>query len=79
MTLQQQAERAIEIMPEEKLKVLLQFAEFLNHSSDFVDVTSFDEQKPTKTDRSEMYGMLKGKMWIAEDFDDTPEEFREYI
>jgi antitoxin (DNA-binding transcriptional repressor) of toxin-antitoxin stability system len=25
------------------------------------------------------FGMLKGKIWISDDFNDTPEEFAEYM
>ena len=29
--------------------------------------------------RSEMFGILKGKIWIAPDFDDIPEGFEPYL
>ena len=29
--------------------------------------------------RCRMLGSLKGRIWMAPDFDDTPEEFREYM
>ena len=37
MTLQQQAIKTIEIVPEEKLPVLIEFAHFLSTSSSFVE------------------------------------------
>jgi hypothetical protein len=37
--------------------------------------------KPTikKRPRSESWGILKGKVWMADDFNDTPDCFKEYI
>jgi prevent-host-death family protein len=29
--------------------------------------------------RRRMYGDLKGKIWMADDFNDTPEDFKEYL
>lgn len=33
---------------------------------------------PIKTDE-DWFGMDEGKIWIADDFDETPEEFNEYL
>jgi antitoxin (DNA-binding transcriptional repressor) of toxin-antitoxin stability system len=33
---------------------------------------------PVKTD-DDWFGMDDGKIWIADDFDETPEEFNEYL
>ena len=33
---------------------------------------------PSKTPRG-LVGSLKGKIWIADDFDETPEDFNDYI
>ncbi len=30
-------------------------------------------------ERRKNFGRLKGKIWIADDFDQTPEEFNEYL
>jgi len=30
-------------------------------------------------ERRKYFGRLKGKIWIADDFDQTPEEFNEYL
>jgi antitoxin (DNA-binding transcriptional repressor) of toxin-antitoxin stability system len=34
--------------------------------------------RPDGTQRLK-FGMLKGKIWISDDFNDTPEEFAEYM
>lgn len=75
MTLQQKVESEINIMQEEKLQILIQFAEFLNSS----DHACFPTRKGQEIDRSGMYGMLKGEIWMADDFNETPEEFKEYM
>jgi hypothetical protein len=38
-----------------------------------------DEMQITGQGSSSAFGALKGKIWIAPDFDDTPECFEEYI
>lgn len=76
MTLLQQATTVIGRLPEEKIKQVIQYAEFLSF-----------ESKPRKTlypdANEEGYirkpGILKRKMIMAEDFDETPECFKEYI
>ena len=72
MTLQQQAVQAIQVLPESKLPSLIQFARFLNDTSDVV----VEEIKTTPVRR---FGRLKGKIHMAEDFNETPAEFKEYI
>ena len=72
MTLQQQAVQAIQVLPESKLPSLIQFARFLNDTSDPV----VEDAKTTPVRR---FGRLKGKIRMAEDFNETPAEFKEYI
>ena len=72
MTLQQQAVQAVQVLPESKLPSLIQFARFLNDTPDSV----VEEIKTTPVRR---FGRLKGKIRMAEDFNDTPAEFKEYI
>ena len=38
-----------------------------------------ESKPPTLKDRSELFGILKGKIWIAPDFDDIPEGFEPYL
>ena len=37
------------------------------------------DSAPAKHDRPPMFGALKGKMWIAPDFDEPLEEFKDYM
>ena len=37
------------------------------------------EAKPTKRPRSEVRGILKGKVWMSDDFDTPLEEMKEYM
>ena len=71
MTLQQQAVQAIKVLPESKLPTLIQFARFLNNSPEAVETTN---SAPIRR-----FGRLKGKIKMAEDFNETPAEFKEYI
>ena len=79
MTLQQQAQRAVELLPEEKLPVLIEFARFLNQS-DFTGRTiSFVDSSAISQRRREIMGILKGQVHMAEDFNETPDVFKEYL
>ena len=72
MTLQQQAVQMIQILPEDKLPDLIRYAKVLNESS---------SMKVTVTRKKNVrrFGRLKGKIWMADDFNDTPDEFSEYL
>ena len=37
------------------------------------------KEEPKATTRAEMYGMLKGKVWMSDDFDAPLEEMEEYM
>lgn len=77
MTLQQQAMNVIEHLSDDKLSQVIQFAEFLSLNS------GSDVHKGDKTASESDYirepGILKRKMVMADDFDETPECFKEYI
>ncbi|MBQ9359514.1 MAG: DUF2281 domain-containing protein [Lachnospiraceae bacterium] len=72
MTLQQQAIQAVQILPESKLPSLIQFARFLKDTPDKIteEIASAPNRK---------FGRLKGKIRMADDFNETPAEFKEYI
>ncbi|MCI9597000.1 MAG: DUF2281 domain-containing protein [Firmicutes bacterium] len=69
MTLQQQAMRVMERLSDEQLSIVIQFAEFLSLKSEPANEDGYI-RKP---------GILKRKMAMADDFDETPECFKEYI
>ena len=48
---------------------------FLEPVTDGVAVTEQAKKRP----RSEIIGCLKGKVWMAEDFNDPVEELKEYM
>lgn len=78
MTIQQRVINAIERLPEEKISQVIQFAEFLS-----VDKNPQEEVSPRNVVNEEGYirkpGILKRKMVMADDFDETPECFKEYM
>lgn len=78
MTLQQRALNVIEHLPDEKLSQVIQFAEFLSSNSTSVMPT---ERKAVDEDNDKYIrkpGILKRKMVMSDDFDETPECFEEY-
>ena len=78
MTLQQQAIDTIENLPEEKLPLLIQFARSLL-SNDASHEIVIDGSETIKQKRQKMYGTLKNKIKIANDFNETPDCFEEYM
>ena len=78
MTLQQQAIDTIENLPEEKLPQLIQFAHSLL-SNDTSHEIVIDGSETIKQKRQKMYGTLKNKIKIANDFNETPDCFKEYM
>ena len=77
MTLQQRAMNVMESLPEDKLVQVIQFAEFLASRSQ-VDI--FMDHKAVQEERYiRKPGILKRKMVMAEDFDETPDCFKEYM
>ena len=78
MTLQQQAVQAVDLVPEEKLQVLIEFARFLSVRQTPVDV-SIEKKEDITEKRKSIAGILKGKIWMADDFNETPECFKEYV
>ena len=74
-SLHRKAIHAIKILPEEKLPVLIKFAEFLNSSP-----ISEKESVPDLSERRKrIAGKLKGQIWIADDFNETPDCFKDYL
>lgn len=78
MTLQQQALYAVQVLPEEKLPVLIEFARFLKQTS-VTDQMSGAHGSELSERRRALAGVLKGQVKMAEDFNETPEVFREYL
>lgn len=76
MTLLQRAVTVIGRLPEEKIEQVIQYAEFLSFES--------KSRKPLYANVNEgeyirRPGILKRKMIMAEDFDETPACFKEYM
>ena len=59
-SLQKKALHAVIVLPEEKLPILIQFADFLKNESYNADIPDFSE-KNTAEKRSSISGCLKGK------------------
>ena len=76
MTLQQEAQLAVQLLPEDKLPVLIEFARFLNRrGANGVP----GEAHELLAGRRSLSGILKGKVHMADDFNETPDVFKEYL
>ena len=69
----------MELLPEEKLPVLIDFARFLNQSDLTGRTVSFVDSSAISQRRREILGILKGQVHMAEDFNETPDVFKEYL
>ena len=79
MTLQQQALHAVQLLPEEKLPVLIEFARFLNQTNSAGQIVSPASSSVISQRRRALSGILNGQVKMADDFNETPEEFKEYL
>ncbi len=79
MTLQQRALNVIEHLPDEKLSQVIQFAELLSSKPTPI----MPAERKATSEKNEDYirkpGILKRKMIMSDDFDETPECFEEYL
>lgn len=75
MTLQQQALHVIESLPDDQLSQVIQFAEYLAAKSKTVAKRGSE----IENGYIRQPGVLKRKMVMSEDFDETPECFKEYM
>ncbi len=78
MTLQQEALYAVQLLPEEKLPALIAFARFLTQPDSFPDAAVPGVDALTRKRRS-VAGVLRGKVQMSEDFNETPDVFKEYL
>lgn len=74
MTLQQQAIKEVQVLPDEKLPSLIKFARSLRLDSADETSSSRLERKPLRK-----IGRLKGEIKMSDDFNETPIEFKEYL
>lgn len=77
MTLEQQATRIITALPADKLSQVINFAKFLLAQAETNEIPEQVKMKEEKFIRRA--GILKGQISIADDFDETPENFKEYM
>ena len=78
MTLQQEALYAVQLLPEEKLPALIAFARFLTQSDACLD-TITPAADALKRKRRSAAGILHGQVRMSEDFNETPDVFKEYL
>lgn len=78
MTLQQQALRAIEHLPDEQKWQVIQFAKFLSSNSEQPNIHT-ECQNTDGKNFIRKPGILKRKMIMDDDFDETPICFKEYM
>lgn len=77
MTLQQRAIEVIGRLPEDKINMVIQFAEFLAlDNKPQKNKVYYQEEKDGYIRKP---GILKRKMIMSDDFDETPECFKEYM
>lgn len=63
-------------LPPEKQQEVEDFVDYLldkHVSKDDVDMSTIAEQ------RRKNAGRLRGQIWMADDFNDTPEDFKDYM
>lgn len=72
MTLQQLTMEAMAFLPESKKLQVLNFAKSLNTAQ-----SESERSSASKSHRKS--GILKGQVEMADDFDETPECFKEYM
>lgn len=77
MTLRQEALATVRLLPEEKLPQLIQFARFLNPSAKEKESTAAIPSQHDKNRRTP--GIFPGKVIMSDDFDETPDCFKEYL
>ena len=77
MTLQQYALNVIERLPEEKILQVIQFAEFLSVNPK--PKISVEDKEVSEDGYIRKPGILKRKMVMADDFDEMPDCFKEYM
>lgn len=78
MTIQQRAIDAIGRLPEDKIIQVIQFAEFLSIEPD-TNIQKTHCEVANEDGYIRKPGILKRKMVMADDFDETPECFKEYM
>ena len=78
MTLHQQAIDAIGGIPEDRLPALIQFALFLKSGVPF-PLKDDGNDVSVREKRKKNFGILKGHVIMAPDFNDTPDCFKEYM
>lgn len=64
----------IESLPEHLRKLVADYVEYLSWRK---DMPREDQQPPSS--KRPIPGMLKGKIWIADDFDAPLDDFKEYM
>nr|QGT51421.1 hypothetical protein Unknown280_1130 [uncultured Spirochaetaceae bacterium] len=66
-------QKKLDALPQEYLAELENFLDYLQFKSSQGknEEKRFPDRRPT--------GILKGKIWMAEDFDETPECFKDYV
>lgn len=72
MTLQQMTMEAMAFLPESQKLQVLNFAKSLNTAQSASECISASKSRRKS-------GILKGQIKMADDFDETPECFKEYI
>ena len=77
-TLQEEALHAIIVLPEDKLPILIQFANFLN-SETYDSGYSVKHTKKMAEERKKLFGKYKGSIQLSDDFNETPDCFSEYM
>lgn len=78
MTLKEQVIKRVNIMPDEQVRQLLQFADFLFYTHSWTDGAE-NAVRTQKKCRRNLKGIMPGKAVMAEDFDETPDCFKEYV
>lgn len=78
MTLKEQVINKVQLMPDEQMRQLVPFVDFLFYS--WRQASPEGTAAAAKgTNRRNLKGIMPGKVIMADDFDETPDCFKEYM
>uniref|UniRef100_B8HJS6 DUF2281 domain-containing protein n=1 Tax=Cyanothece sp. (strain PCC 7425 / ATCC 29141) TaxID=395961 RepID=B8HJS6_CYAP4 len=77
MTVEAEIIETVSQMPESLKQELLHYAKYLFENYSQVEAAQADVGQPKK--KRGGFGILKGKIWMADDFDEPLEDLKEYM
>jgi hypothetical protein len=66
----------VKLLPPDKQQELEDYADFLLHKYQRIETKSYEE---IAEKRRRNFGNMKGQIWMSDDFNETPEDFKVYM